>query len=64
MTGRIYKAKLYIVAIPQGISGFPKPSLPAIVTGARLKRDLLKPWTGGRVCTKADKAERDWRISQ
>ena len=41
-----YKKRLYICAIPQGISGFPKPSIPAIVTGARAVRDFLDPWCG------------------
>lgn len=38
---RIYSKRLYIVSIRQGISGFPGPYLPAIVTGALKRRDLL-----------------------
>lgn len=49
MPKRIYKAKLYICAVPQGISGFRQPSVPAIVTGLRLKRDSLLPWSGQRL---------------
>lgn len=45
MRERIYSRRLYVVALPQGISGFPKPSVPAIVTGARKRRDLLRDWT-------------------
>ena len=47
MDGKRIKHKgLYLVLIPQGISGFPMPSIPAMVTGARLKRDLLLDYTG------------------
>lgn len=44
MRERIYSARLYIVSMPQGISGFRLPSVPAIVTGARKRRDLLDDW--------------------
>ena len=50
---RIKPDALYIVALPQGISGFPKPSIPAIVTGRRLKRDHYFPWSGSRVIVSA-----------
>jgi hypothetical protein len=43
---RIYSKRLYIVAVPQGISGFPQPSVAGIVTGARKRRDLLPSWHG------------------
>lgn len=43
---RIYKDRLYVIALPQGISGFCRPSVPAIVTGHVKKRDLLPDWGG------------------
>ena len=43
---RIYSKRLYIVALPQGISGFRQPDVGAIVTGARKRRDLLYDWDG------------------
>lgn len=42
----IYSKRLYIVALPQGISGFRRPSVAGIVTGARKRRDLLYAWDG------------------
>lgn len=46
---RIKRLAFYLVGIEQGISGLRGPTLPAIVTGARLKRDLLRPWVGDRL---------------
>lgn len=43
---RIYSTRLYIVGLPQGISGFRQPDVPGIVTGARKRRDLLHDWIG------------------
>lgn len=51
--GPIKPKALYIVALPQGISGFRKPSVPAIVTGKRVRRDFLEPWTGKLVVSAA-----------
>ena len=42
----IHSKCLYVVALPQGISGFQRPSIAGIVTGARKRRDLLEDWTG------------------
>jgi hypothetical protein len=53
MNERIHSKRLYLVAMPQGISGFHEPSVPAIVTGARKRRDLLGTWTGARVVVSA-----------
>lgn len=35
---------LYLVALPQGISGFPKPSIPALVTYRCMRKRLYVPW--------------------
>ena len=43
---RIYSDRLYIVALPQGISGFPRPSIPGIVSGHKKRRDRLPNWVG------------------
>ena len=45
---RIYSKRLYIVGIPQGISGFRKPAIPAIVTGLRHRtHQVYEPtWSG------------------
>jgi hypothetical protein len=42
--GRLKSKALYIVALPQGISGFRKASVPGLATGARVRRDHLEPW--------------------
>ena len=42
---RIKSKALYIVGLPTGISGFRGPDQPGIVTGARLRRDLLQDWS-------------------
>jgi hypothetical protein len=38
----IYSKRLYLVSMPQGISGFRKPSIPALVSGIVKRRDLLE----------------------
>lgn len=46
---RIYKDRLYLALVPQGISGFPKPAILAVVSGRVYRRDYytLLPLTGG-----------------
>ena len=53
---RIYSDRLYVVAEPQGISGFPRPSAPAIVTGRELRRSRRYDWVG-RLPMAVDAAE-------
>lgn len=37
---KIYSDRQYLVGMKQGISGFPKPSVLAIVSGVRYRRDF------------------------
>jgi hypothetical protein len=43
---RIYSKRLYVVAIPQGLSGFPQPPVCGIVTGASKRRHGYRDWIG------------------
>ena len=43
---RIKSASVYVVAYPQGISGFRKPDVPALVSGWTKRTDLLPDWSG------------------
>ena len=40
MRPRIYSDRCYIVGIPQGISGFPKPPVLGVVSGTLYRRDF------------------------
>jgi len=46
---RLKSKALYIVGLPTGISGFRGPHVAGIVTGARVRRDGLLPWSGARL---------------
>lgn len=50
---RIKSKALYVVGIPQGISGFRRAPVAGIATGARVRRDGLLPWSGHRVIVSA-----------
>lgn len=57
---RIYNTRVYLVYVPQGISGFPKPPILAVVSGAQYRRDRAKliPYSGGE----GDLNTRAWRL--
>lgn len=59
---RIYRDRLYVVALPQGISGFRQPSIPALVTGASLKANGYADWNShdGRFIVSGVKV---WRVN-
>ena len=52
------RGALYVVAVPQGISGFRAPAIVALTTGYVAKRDLLSLPTRA----KGRCADREWRL--